>query len=49
MKLFKSSHAAIIEQCRYFFHVDVTICTASETLAEFFWGNAANDDMHFNA
>jgi len=30
MKLFKSSNIVVIEQCRYFFHYRIAICTAPE-------------------
>jgi len=42
MKLLKSCNIAIIEQCRYFFHVKLPFCTASKTFQKFLI-NAAND------
>jgi len=43
MKLFKSSNIAVIEQCRYFFHIELTSVQLKRRFQKFLV-NAADDD-----
>ena len=43
MKLFKSSNIADIEQCRYFFHIELPSVQLQRRFEKFL-GNAADDD-----
>jgi len=37
MKLFTSSNTAVIEQCRYFFHIKVPSVQPQRRFEKFFW------------
>ena len=43
MKLFKSSNIAVIEQCRYFFHMELPSVQLQRRFEKFL-ANAADDD-----
>ena len=43
MKLFKSSNIAVIEQCRYFFHIELPSVLLQRRFEKFLV-NAADDD-----
>ena len=43
MKLFKSSNIVVIEQCRYFFHIELPSVQLQRRFEKFF-ANAADDD-----
>ena len=43
MKLLKSSNTAVIEQCRYFFHIELPSVQLQRRFEKFL-ANAANDD-----
>jgi len=43
MKSFKSSNIVVIEQCRYFFHIELPSAQLARRLEEFV-ANAADDD-----
>ena len=43
MKLFKSSNIAVIEQCRYFFHIELPFVQLQRRFEKFLV-NAADDD-----
>ena len=43
MKLFKSSNIAVIEQCRYFFHIEWPSVQLQRRFEKFL-ANAADDD-----
>jgi len=42
-KLFKSSNTAVVEQCRYFFHIELPSLQLQRRFNKFF-ANAADDD-----
>jgi len=47
MKLFKSSNTVVIEQCRYFFHIDLPSVQLQRCFEKFL-ANAADDDKVLN-
>jgi len=44
MKLFYSSNIVVIEQCRYFFHIELPSVGQPQRCFEKFLANAADDD-----
>jgi len=44
MKLFKNSNIAVIEQCRYFFHIELPFVQLQRRFGKFL-SNAADDDQ----
>jgi len=46
MKLFKSSNTAVVEQCRYFFYIELPSVQLQRRFEEFL-ANAANEDNVF--
>jgi len=46
MKLFKSSNTAVIEQCRYFFHIELPSVQLQRRFEKFLANAAANGKVY---